>query len=217
MKYSDVISKAETFDVFLFSGRGKFSSLIEFCSSSKYSHVGIVVTEKDLKTMDIYVKPKLKDPDGLYLFHSNKGAIGDCVDVRTGQSLSGVQINSLKMVLENYVGEYYYRKLHLTHTREHYLGDLKEVINDYEGLPYENNMCELLMAIFPCYCQGTDMETVFCSELVAQTYIQTGIFDPEEADASNNYIPLDFAQEADDEPPFAEGNHLSKEKKVKLY
>jgi hypothetical protein len=212
VKYKNIKGDIKTFDIFLFSGRGKFSAVIECTSSSKYSHVGIAVNGRDLEKMEF--RPKYAfDPDGLYLFHSNKGSVDGTIDIFSGEDASGVQINSLGSVLSNYNGKCFYRPLTLKHDRSHYLKKLGEVIRRNIGKPYEDSFIELCFALFPCNCQSTDTDTIFCSELVAEVYIDTGIF-TEDSDDSNNYTPVDFSEEVEC-LPFAHGNGLGNESVVK--
>jgi hypothetical protein len=194
-KYAFIKHRAKTLDIFLFSGEGNFSSLIQCCTQTQYSHIGIVISELDLRRIGILVPMKYKDPDGLYLFHSNKGSIEGIVDIYTKDEKSGAQINSLSEVVNLYKGTIYYRSLDTSTTGL----DFKKLKKSFIALlpqQYETNYCQMLCAVFPCITLSKDTSELFCSELVAQVLIDQGALPLKMA--SDNYIPSDFSEDFED-------------------
>jgi hypothetical protein len=193
-------SDVNTLDILLFSGKGKFSSLIQCCSGTQYSHIGLVITGGDLFRIGIKVKKELMDRNGLYIFHSNKGAIGDAVDIITGEEKSGSQINSLTDVVERYNGKVFYRKLtdatkpgeRARSTQLNY-PNLRASVNALKDKDYETDYLQMCCALFPFSCFGADTSELFCSELVAQVYMDMGIMRKDRE--SDNYIPSDFSEQ----------------------
>jgi hypothetical protein len=191
-KYGSLKSGMKSLDVFLFSGEGKFSSLIQCCTQTQYSHIGIVITGGDLIKIGVKVPDQYRDKDGLYLFHSNKGSIGDLVDIASGEEKSGAQINSLGEVVSRYKGKIFYRQLERNGSSIDYQKLMKSVKN---LLPqeYETNYCQLFCAVLPCLLMDEDTSKLFCSELVAQVFIDQGALSKNIP--SDNYIPSDFSSE----------------------
>lgn len=198
--YDKIKSSLKTFDIVLFSGEGEFSKIIQFITVSDYSHIGLIITGDDLKSIGLKPKnDKLRDPDDLYIIHSNKGFIRHVRDVTKNQTISGVQINSLSRIIEFYKGRCFIRRLNGEIRID--FAQLKRSVKSLRNKEYETNYCEMMCATTWILggCSYTDLDTVFCSELVAQIYIDNDIFD-DEVTPSNKYSPRDFSEEEENLP-----------------
>jgi len=106
MNYDDIPFK--TGDLLLFhgatSGGNCFSNLlsclIEKCTSSHFSHSGIVIKNPQ------FTSPPLR---GLYILEST--GLEDVYDVENQEIKFGVQLRDLREVIKNYDGKVYWRKL----------------------------------------------------------------------------------------------------------
>ena len=90
----------DTGDLLLFHGTAKVSCCIEFFTSSKYSHIGMVLKDQT------YIQPALT---GLYVWQSGKEGFPEVEDHKI---FDGVQISPLDKVIDDYgIGNVYVRKL----------------------------------------------------------------------------------------------------------
>jgi hypothetical protein len=209
--FDSIKESINTFDIFLLSGTGNFSKIIKCFTETQYTHIGIVITEDALKKIGVRVKDRLKSRDNLYLFHSNKGSVANIPDVVSGNVRSGVQLNDLRDIIDHYNGVIYYRKILGLGDLQQYYDKLKKSYEDLKDREYENDYSEMFCAMFRWPIEQ-DTSTLFCSELVAQVYIDTGIF-TRKSMPSDNYLPCDFAENAG-ELPFKKGVKLGEQKEL---
>lgn len=68
---------------------------------------------------------------------------------------------------------------------------LATFIEEVKGRPYKMNILELWRALRTSNSRD-NLNTIFCSQLVAAAYQRMGLLSEETA--SNNYLPVDFAR-----------------------
>jgi hypothetical protein len=186
MKYEKLKKQFKTGDIILFEGNGFFSQLVKCCSNSEFSHIGIIVKGEDIPK---YTKKKEK----FYLLHSNKSSV-PIKDIISNDNVSGVQINDLKENLESYNGFLYYRELLRKDGTSVNFINIEKYIEKIADKPYEVNYLEMLFAVFDgnsCCLNSENLNSLFCSELVAYIYLKYHILRNDLP--SNEYIPSDFS------------------------
>jgi len=200
IKYSDIRSTLNPFDLVLFSGSDVISSAIKFAEKRElkdmsiypiqnqigmFSHVGIIVTS------DILDHPNVL-PGKKYILESTaSGAHGYGVPNIDGKTFIGVQIRDLDILIEAYLKPVDNKISIAKLINNPFLGtdspNLKErfttLYKDINGMPYDFNLIDLGCTIFE-WCRryrsladrivgsGT---WLFCSELVAIVYKDFGI------------------------------------------
>jgi hypothetical protein len=174
--------KAKTGDVILIRGEEAIESrIIEVGTESIFSHIVFVVRLR---------KPLTKEPDdnALYVFHAT-GAIPNC-DNLMGLSGEHVQINLSKRFFANYgKGQFVWRRLDDQKAERFAANEqlLLTKIKYYCQFNYELHPMTLVNAYFetrfffgivrscmPNYGRK-EKDSYFCSELVAQLYIDYGL------------------------------------------
>lgn len=164
-----------TGDIVLFSGAGPLSFGIKMGTFSKWSHVGMVV--------------RIEELDMVCLWEST--TLSNLNDIETNRPNKGVQLVSLQDRIKTYEGDVAIRHLCDFEFGVAEKECLKECRQEFKGLPYERNELELLHAAF-IFQNKEDLSSLFCSELVAETYQRLGLLDEDKP--SNEYIPADFAE-----------------------
>ncbi len=170
----------QTGDIILYGGRSFLSYLIKLFGWSPWSHVGIVV--------------KLSKFDKLLFFQTTPSK--RLKDVILKKNIQGVQINFLEDFIKNEDGTVAWRRLKAARNEELRDG-LQEYISDSIGKPYEKDLLEIARANYDGPLGGNEEETLdslFCSELVAEAYQQMGLLpcDKNGGRNSNEYTPKDF-------------------------
>lgn len=169
-----------TGDIILFSDKKFwFSRLVEYFTSSDWSHVGVVLRDPT------YIREDLK---GLYLWESGAE---DYVDAEDNKLKFGVQINSLEKKLEEgYNGMIVYRKL--TANIENLETKIKIIHDSTYNKPYDLNLADLAVTTANMTSLETDnswknlfwnwfkpshrkVDSFFCSALVGYIYTQLGL------------------------------------------
>ena len=91
-------------------------------------------------------------------------------------------------------GEVAIRKLVGVRTTDKELTRLEELRDDLKGLPYETDELELIKSAYdgPLGENKEDLDSVFCSELVAEAYQCLGLLSNEIP--SNELTPRDFSE-----------------------
>ena len=171
MKYKDIRGQLKTGDVLLFSGTGLISSLVQWWTGSKWSHVALVVKSEDI--------------DAVFCFEST--TISSVLDITTGSKARGVQLTPLSSRIKSVKGEVYIKRLEKELFPEQKKAFFKLMIN-FRGRGYESDKMQLLRGGANT---KEDLSTIFCSELVAATLKGCGLLD--ESRASNSYYPKAFA------------------------
>ena len=160
--YKDIRKAINTGDIVLFDGKGLASWLIKRATLSDISHAGMFFKIND----DIFIW----ESTSLY-----KGS-------------NGVQLNLASTRIETYNGKVYYRPLVCDRPHIFYevLHSLRE---ELKGKKYEQNIWELMGAALP-WRNKENLNTIFCSELIAHAYQRLGLLPNKPA--SNEYVPNDF-------------------------
>lgn len=215
--FSEVKNTWKTGDIILFCGNGWFSSIIQCFTRTEYSHIGMIIRGKSIPGIISKIDEDYKDPDDLYLFHSNKGPISDIPDIISGLIKDGVQLNSLNDILECYNGSYYYRSLiRPEKTRQINTERLELIIDQNKKKSYENDYIEMMKASVDgcgCCCQNSRAPAyLFCSELVALIYKKLGIVSS--TTIENEYIPNDFSIVSQSDIVFINGWELGIEYQI---
>lgn len=201
--YVELRPQLKTGDVVLFSGKGGVSEWIKWFTGSKWSHVGMVMV--------------LESYDSVLLWEST--TLGDLPDVESGKSHRGVQLVGLRERIAGYGGEEVsVRQLNkaLDAGQLKSLGDFRSEVS---GRPYEKNKIELLRAaadLFPFDRNKENLSSLFCSELVAESFQRVGLLpDGGKAKPSNEYTPEDFSSKADTELKLLKGFTLRPEVRIR--
>ena len=187
--YSDIKEYLKTGDIVLMKGRYISSHVIEAFEGSEYSHTAIIVLAKDLG---------ITNSEDVLLWESNVQT--DIKDVILNKPKSGPQLlnfhEKVLYDLENKLDS----KVAIRHVySDNYAPIIKGIKLSIE---------EVHSAVFPnlyheCHdpLEGrfkniqTPYDTIFCSELVAFTYIKMGLLSS--INPTNSYFPVDFSEKLD--------------------
>lgn len=169
--YEDFRDMMKTFDIVLWSGASQLSSWIKKFTGSNWSHVGMVV----------------RDPlnDLVLLWEST-----------ISEGKSGVRISNLSDSVKE--GGFAWRPVHADVSRfsitvlEEKLIQARKLL---DGRPFEKNLLEFINAGYdgPFGRNTRDITTIFCAELVAETWQMCGLLPTDKS--SNEYTPSDFSTE----------------------
>ncbi len=157
----------QTGDILLFSNKKFwFSRIVEWFTSSKYSHVGMVFKD-----------PKFTEPtlEGLYLFESGTESTPDA---ENGRIKFGVQVQPLKEIIADYDGEVYYRKLTCDRDEVFY-DNMAKIHSAVHNLPYDTDPIDMIRALngqLDCnHLSEVQRETKYwCSALMAYAFVKLG-------------------------------------------
>jgi hypothetical protein len=163
----------DTGDLILFRGKNCISCLIECCSNSKYSHVGIIL--KNPKFINNNMK------DGLYILesmaHSNQPDEEDHV------IKSGVQIHNINDKIDNIKENIVFvRKLNINRDETFYK-KFEEIHKEIYNKPYDMSIFDWVCAKYNINHKlsiNTSYKTkkkFWCSALVSYVYCELGIID----------------------------------------
>jgi len=167
MKWSELSKELKTGDVILFHQDGLISKLIELVTEAHFSHVGMVIREDDgsLKLWQSF------EPEG------------------------GVVVDDLPDFLHKYNSDYNgvyidARKLEFDAPND-FWQPLPAFIAEMNGRPFPT-----LWAMVENYVKGrlgidSGEESFFCSDLVADTYMQVGLLN--KTPPPNYYAPKNFS------------------------
>lgn len=177
--YQEVHPGIDTGDLVLFSGKGGVSAGIRWLTGSRWSHVGMAV--------------RIGERDGVLLWESTP--LGDKGDGDSEQESQGVRLVPLRERVETYRGKVAFRHLKVRRTPE-MLAALHTFRREVTGRPYERDRLELFRSAYegPFGDNTKELSSIFCSELVAETYQRMGLLASQPP--SNEYTPGDFASDA---------------------
>jgi len=170
-----------TGDLVLFSGGGFTSKIIRWATRSKYSHIGIFV----------------RDPENDVVYIMESTMMSTTEDI-FGNMKNGVQISLASQRLSDYDGKSYYRKL-TTNRNEEFYKIFKKFRKEMYPKKYEKNWWELACsaldfgwsAIKERFQNKANINSVFCSEMVAEIYQRWGLI--RKSLPSNEFTPADFS------------------------
>ncbi|MCU7882076.1 MAG: hypothetical protein KZQ66_11060 [Candidatus Thiodiazotropha sp. (ex Lucinoma aequizonata)] len=176
-KYEKIRPNINTGDLILFSGWGPVAFGIKLVTQSKWSHVGMAF--------------KMPEYDFACVWEST--SLSNIPDLKSGMFVNGVQMSPLRDRIREYNGEVAIRHLLDFTLGTEELSALKSFRHLVRGRPYERDMAELFSSALPL-SNEEDISSLFCSELIAETYQVLGLLD--ESKPSNEYTPADFSQDA---------------------
>lgn len=178
MNYDQLRSDLKTGDIVLYSGNAPISTIIKIATSSKWSHVGMVVRVPDLLFVSVWESTK----QGTHL-----------LDLDSGQIRKGVQLVPLSDRILTYGGRIALRRLEGANLQNPDYERLWALRQKLSKRPYETDKIELLKAAYdgPLGKNDEDLRSLFCSELVAEAYQALGLLATRKP--SNEYVPADFS------------------------
>jgi hypothetical protein len=169
LSLDEAIAVAATGDVWLFRGRSVADRAIQTVTNSPVNHVGMVVAVDDLPPL---------------LWHAELGR--SLEDVWTGRRQRGVQLHRLGEALLTWEVRYgqraWVRQLSQPVRREQE-DRLMKVIESYDGRPFPTTL-----GLARRWLTGrirrrrpSSLETIYCAELVATTFVAMGLLPDEKA------------------------------------
>jgi hypothetical protein len=157
----EAVATASTGDIWLFRGRSFADRTIQTLTNSPVNHVGMVVALDDLPPL---------------LWHAELGK--SLPDVWTGNRQRGVQLHRLEQAVttwrERYGQRAWVRVLEGTIEREHE-DRLMRVIDRFDGRAFPTTFGLARQWFTGRYRRSSNLETIYCAELVATTYQQMGL------------------------------------------
>lgn len=176
----DVNASLYNGDILLFSGTSLFSYSIRAFTQSRWSHCGMVVYRPEF------------------------GPNAQIWDVSKKHFGGEVALYDLQERIAAYTGAIAYRPLMRADKKRGLdKGDVKQFDAVYQALigrPYETSKLELFKAAFDpkilsyeLAMNAPDLSSIFCGELIAETYQQLGLLD--RALSANEYVPADFGDQ----------------------
>lgn len=172
-------AKLKTGDLVLFSGKGGISAGIKWATTSRWSHVGMIIV--------------LPEYDFVTVWEST--TLSSLVDLDTKVPHKGVQLVPLSSRIEGYGGEVAVRQLEGVTFDTADVKKLMELRRELAGREYEKKTIELIKAAYdgPFGRNSEDLSSLFCSELVAEAYQRLGLISEDKP--SNDYTPADFSED----------------------
>ena len=161
-------SRLNTGDILLFSGKGIGSTIIKIATTSKYSHIGMVLNIEDVP----------------YCYHST-----------TIMKPKGTKIQRLDDVIQKYNGKIYTRALRPPLTDPEKLEKLFRHCTQQEGVGYESSLWELALSALGRKFNINLIEESkdqYCSELVRNAFNEIGILKTKKM-----LTPADFSPDGD--------------------
>ncbi|MEO1889901.1 MAG: YiiX/YebB-like N1pC/P60 family cysteine hydrolase [Cycloclasticus sp.] len=173
------IDELSTGDIVLFSGVDAYSKLVKVGTNSRWSHVGLIVESSA--------------HDFLTMWESSIRE--DTIDVETNLHREGVRLVSFQDRARDFEGDISIRKLQGDVLSEQNIDCLMQLMDELRGREYERNKFELIKAANERAFRNKeeDLSSLFCSELVAESYQRLGLLTEEKP--SNDYAPVDFSHD----------------------
>lgn len=173
----DVNASLYNGDILLFSGTSLFSYSIRAFTNSRWSHCGMVV------------------------YREEQGPNAQIWDVSKKHFGGEVALYDLQERIAAYNGTIAYRPLMRASNKRglHHaeMTNFDSVFQSLIGRPYETSKLELFKAAFDpkilsyeLSLNAPDLSSIFCGELIAETYQQLGLLDRDIS--ANEYVPADF-------------------------
>ena len=177
-QYAEIRDQLNTGDIVLFSGKGGISAGIKWATFSRWSHVAMVL--------------RLVEYDFVTLWEST--TLSNLTDLDTRMPMKGVQLIPLSDRVQSYGGEIAVRRLRDAPLDANAIQALMALRKEFRGRPYEKSQAELIKAAYdgPGGHNEEDLSSLFCSELVAESYQRIGLLN--EKKNSNEYTPADFSE-----------------------
>jgi hypothetical protein len=197
VKFSEIKSKLNTGDVFLFSADFFISRIIQVVTHSTYSHVGMVA--------------RYPDAAGSLCFWECT-TFNQLVDKADHELHSGVRLVSLDKLLAIYAayvpGGFSVRLLKADRNQD-FQEAFASFVKQVDGRPMANDLAMITRWLAGRWLSLTTSDaSFFCSQLIATTYQRLGLL-PEDRPA-NAYAPKDFSMQ-NTKLPLLSGATLSEE------
>jgi hypothetical protein len=157
----EAVATASTGDIWLFRGRSATDLAIRAVTNSPVNHVGMAVAIDDLPPL---------------LWHAELGR--SLPDVWTGRRQRGVQLHHLREAVmtwhERYSQRAWVRQLEGTIERYHE-DRLMKTIDRLDGRAFPTTLGLVRQWVRGRFRSTSSLETVYCAELVAETYQDMGL------------------------------------------
>ena len=177
----------QTGDLMLFNGKYKGSKFIEFLEKSQWSHVGIIVRYPGIDKPLIFEATSLTNiPDAI--FHDQEIGV-KCVDLEQRMAHYGDDLPEYEPA------NFAYRKLIVDRTPEMQAA-IDTAIHKFHGIP-DPGFFEMIwdVVLGRILNKSVPLDHYFCSELVAEAYLEMGLIDAEKP--INAYMPSDFSDQGE--------------------
>jgi len=162
MNYNDLYKHADTGDIILLKEKWWFSRLIEYFTSSKYSHCGIIIKNPNFTAIPL---------EGLYLLEST--GFLKTKDAEDNENKFGVQLTPLQDVFDR-GAKVYWRKL-FCERDDNFYDTLKIVHSVVHNKPYDDKPLDWIKAKFHLkFGNLQNKKRFFCSALCAFVYTTLG-------------------------------------------
>lgn len=195
---NDACNLVRAGDLLLFNGCGASSALVRVFTPSRYSHVAIVFQMANSETNEVvpFLIEAVRHKDNV-------------TDV-CGEHSLGVRVVPMKERIETYRGytlavrHLRCRKQMLSKVSRFINEHLERFVNEYMYRGYNHDWRDFFNARIPFfrnteygarYDKQDTRREFFCSELVAQCFIQAGMLD--ETSAASSYSPDSFSEAGD--------------------
>lgn len=177
--YSQMKEICETGDILLFNTRNYwYDRIIEKFTSSKFSHVGIILKNPDFLDKKLSI--------GIYLLESGKEQFPDSID---DKFIYGVQVVDLDKVVEGYIsssqtkikmGNLYFRKLNCDRSKDFY-SICSDSIKKVYDCPYDLLPQDWIKSELHKYNGNKTqrLNTFWCSALACYLYVKLGYLNQE--------------------------------------
>lgn len=154
-------------DIILFRGEGYwFSYVVEWCTWSRFSHVGIILKDP------IYIDPSLT---GTYLLESGT----ECIkDAENGVEKFGVQITDWNSIYEGYTGEIWKRSIKPYEKKTVVQEMLKKAHIVIHNKPYDTQIFDLLrIELEKKWGNCQEKSRFVCSALISFILVSLNLLD----------------------------------------
>ena len=174
--YESIRSQLNTGDIVLFSGKGGASAGIKWATASRWSHVAMVFN--------------LAEYDFVTLWETT--TLSSIEDLDTREMRKGVQLIPLSDRVQTYDGEIAVRRLNGITLGEPEIEALMDLRKEFRGRPYETSEIELIKAAYegPFGLNEEDFSSLFCSELVAESFKRMQLLPDSQYPRTNTYPPI---------------------------
>lgn len=185
--YDEVKNNLKTGDILLMHGLYLSSHAIEAFEGSKWSHSAIIVIAEDIG-IDA-------GDDNILLWEANLDT--PVKDIILDKTKSGPMLVKLSERLKYNIKHkddknmFAIRHLHTDRNKEMF-DDFNKVIKDVHNAKFPDTVHEMKNPMEGRFFnKQTSLDTMFCSELVAYTYMNLGLLT--KTHPSNSYFPIDFS------------------------
>lgn len=190
VSYKEFVDNVQTGDLFFMHGTYKVSRIAELVQRSLWSHVSILIRRKDVEG----ILPLIDDDDPLLIWESNINT--PVIDLLTGISKNGpTLVNFRDRVSYSFNKKldtkFAFRPLYYNRNSVFISNLCNSILNIHKG-----DFCKPISRYIFNSREGRlfnrpiNDNTYFCSQLVAQSFIDLGLLSFQYP--SNSYAPVDF-------------------------